>query len=63
MPRPFRVPIYPLVPAIFILVSAAMLVSAILYVGAGTWFSAVVLVLGGLVLIVLDKGVKRVSGP
>lgn len=63
VPRPFRVPLYPLVPAIFILVSAAMLASAILYVGAGTWFSAVVLVLGGVVLFVLDKGVKRVSGP
>jgi basic amino acid/polyamine antiporter, APA family len=53
--RPFRVPLYPLLPAVFILVSAAMLVSAILYVGAGTLFAAAVLALGAIVLVVLER--------
>jgi len=53
--RPFRVPLYPVLPALFILVSAAMLVSAILYVGAGTLFAAGVLALGGVVLVVLER--------
>jgi len=51
--RPFRVPLYPLVPAVFILASGAMLVSAILYVGAGAWFGAAVLVSGAVLVAIL----------
>jgi len=53
-PRPFRVPLYPALPLLFILVSAAMLVSAILYVGAGAWFAIAVLLVGGVLLVALD---------
>ena len=56
--RPFRVPLYPLVPAVFILASSAMLVSAILYVGAGAWFGLAVLAAGGLLLLTLKPGQK-----
>ncbi|MFN7181027.1 APC family permease [Hyphomonas sp.] len=45
-PRPFRVPLYPVLPALFILSSAAMLVSAILYVQGGAFFGMGVLLAG-----------------
>ncbi len=47
--RPFRVPLYPLVPVLFILSSAAMLVSAVLYVQVGAVFGVGVLLAGGLI--------------
>lgn len=46
VPRPFRVPLYPVLPLLFIASSSAMLVSAILYVGAGVLFGIGVLVIG-----------------
>ena len=52
-PRPFRVPLYPVVPAVFIIASGAMLVSAVLYVGAGAWFGAGVLLAGTVLIAVL----------
>lgn len=54
--RPFRVPLYPIVPGVFILTSIAMLVSAILYVGAGAWFGVAVLVAGAVLLVWLRPG-------
>ena len=56
--RPFRVPLYPLVPALFILSSGAMLVSAILYVQGGAFFGLGVLVAGLLLLPVLGRSGK-----
>ncbi|MFN3608120.1 MAG: APC family permease [Hyphomonas sp.] len=53
--RPFRVPFYPLVPALFILSSGAMLVSAILYVQGGAFFGLGVLVAGLALLPVLGR--------
>lgn len=50
-PRPFRVPLYPVLPLVFTLTSAAMLVSAILYVGAGAWFGIAVLGVGAVLLV------------
>lgn len=54
--RPFRVPLYPVLPALFILSSAAMLISAILYVQGGAFFGLGVLVAGLALLPVLDMG-------
>ncbi|MFN4225361.1 MAG: APC family permease [Hyphomonas sp.] len=48
--RPFRVPLYPALPALFILSSAAMLISAILYVQGGAFFGLGVLVAGLVIL-------------
>lgn len=52
--RPFRVPLYPVLPALFILSSAAMLISAILYVQGGAFFGLGVLVAGLVLLPLLD---------
>lgn len=48
--RPFRVPLYPLLPLLFILTSSAMLVSAVLYVQGGAFFGLGVLLVGLAVL-------------
>lgn len=56
--RPFRVPLYPLIPALFILSSSAMLVSAILYVQGGAFFGLGVLVAGLALLPVLGRSGK-----
>ena len=53
--RPFRVPLYPVVPALFVTVSSAMLLSAVLYVGAGAWFGAGVLMAGVAVILILKR--------
>lgn len=53
--RPFRVPLYPVVPALFVTVSSAMLLSAVLYVGAGAWFGAGVLLAGVAVILMLKQ--------
>lgn len=53
--RPFRVPLYPLIPALFILSSGAMLVSAILYVQGGAFFGLGVLLAGLVLLPVLGR--------
>jgi amino acid transporter len=53
--RPFRVPLYPVLPVLFILSSAAMLVSAILYVQGGAFFGLGVLVAGLGVVAVLGR--------
>ncbi|MBY9067331.1 amino acid permease [Hyphomonas sp. WL0036] len=49
-PRPFRVPLYPALPLLFILSSGAMLVSAILYVQGGAFFGLGILAAGGIAL-------------
>lgn len=54
--RPFRVPLYPVLPALFILSSGAMLISAILYVQGGAFFGLGVLVAGLVLLPVLGSG-------
>ena len=56
VPRPFRVPLYPLVPALFVLSSSAMLVSAVLYVQGGALFGLGVLLAGFLAIGSLGRG-------
>jgi len=53
--RPFRVPLYPLLPLLFILTSSAMLVSAVLYVQGGAFFGLGVLIVGLAVLPLLGR--------
>ncbi len=55
VPRPFRVPAYPLLPLLFIAVSVAMLVSALLYVRSGAWFGLAVLAAGLIFLAWADR--------
>ena len=53
-PRPFRVPLYPVLPALFCLTSAYMLWSSLTYTGAGALVGIAVLVLGGCILPLLS---------
>jgi len=53
--RPFRVPLYPVTPLIFIATCAYLLYSSLAYVGNGAWFGAAVLVAGA-ALLALDRG-------
>lgn len=52
-PRPVRVPLYPLVPAIFCLTSAYLLYASVAYTGLGALVGIGVLAAGGLVLMFL----------
>lgn len=57
-PRPFRVPFYPVVPLMFIAVTAWMLWSSLLYTGKGAWVGVFVLFSGVIPLglnLFLDK--------
>lgn len=57
--RPFRVPLYPVLPAFFILTSGAMLVSAVLYVQGGAFFGLGVLAAGLVLLPLLGRAGVR----
>ena len=50
-PRPFRVPGYPVVPAIFVLMCAYLLYSSLAYHGQHALVGLAVLAVGGLVLL------------
>jgi len=51
--RPFKVPLYPLLPAVFCLTSAYLLYSSVAYTGLGALAGLAVLVTGGLLLLIL----------
>ena len=53
--RPFRVPLYPVVPAIFCLTSLYLLYSSLAYTGAGAWVGGTVLIVGALVAMVAGR--------
>ena len=60
--RPFRVPLYPLLPILFVLASAAMLVSSLSYVTSDSRFGALVsigVLASGLVALVLVAAARR----
>ncbi|MFT4100836.1 MAG: amino acid permease [Burkholderiaceae bacterium] len=61
-PRPFRVPLYPVTPLIFIATCAYLLYSSLAYVGSGAWFGAGVLAVGA-VLLAFDRGRPGPAGP
>jgi amino acid transporter len=54
-PRPFKVPLYPLTPLIFILTCAYLLYSSLAYVRGGAWAGVAVLGIG-LALLLLGSG-------
>jgi basic amino acid/polyamine antiporter, APA family len=49
-PRPFRVPLYPITPAIFCATTAYLLWSSVIYTGWGAFAGVAVLVVGGAIL-------------
>lgn len=51
--RPFRVPFYPVLPAVFCATSAYLLYSSVAYTGASAWVGVAVLAVGGLMLLVI----------
>ncbi len=51
-PRPFKVPLYPITPILFILTCAYLLWSSLNYVKGGAWFGVGVIVVGALVMLV-----------
>lgn len=51
--RPFRVPFYPFLPAVFCATSAYLLYSSVAYTGASAWVGVAVLAVGGLMLLVI----------
>lgn len=53
-PRPFRVPLYPLLPLVFCATSAYLLYSSLAYTGTGALVGVVVLGVGALLLLRLD---------
>ena len=54
-PRPFKVPLYPLTPVIFVLTCAYLLYSSLVYVKGGAWAGVAVLA-GGFVLLLVGAG-------
>ena len=50
--RPFRVPLFPVLPAIFCLTSLYLLYSSLAYTGAGAWVGGTVLLFGALIAVV-----------
>jgi amino acid transporter len=60
-PRPFKVPLYPLTPAIFVLTCAYLLYSSLAYVKGGAWAGVGVLAVG-LVLLALGSGRRAAAG-
>lgn len=55
VPRPFRVPLYPVLPAVFVLTNAYLLYSSLAYTGRGALLGVAILSIGGLLLIPLQK--------
>lgn len=58
-PRPFRVPFYPITPALFCLTGAWMLYNSLAFTGRGALAGVVVLVLGLPVLLLARRSVGR----
>jgi amino acid transporter len=59
-PRPFKVPLYPLTPVIFILTCAYLLYSSLAYVKGGAWAGVGVLAVG-VVLLALGGGRRAIE--
>ncbi|WP_129791917.1 APC family permease [Sphingosinicella sp. CPCC 101087] len=54
-PRPFRVPLYPLLPLIFCATTFYLLYSSIAYTGVGALFGIIVLVAGAVPLLAVER--------
>lgn len=57
--RPFKVPLYPILPAIFCLSSGYLLYSSLMYTGIGALVGIVVLLTGGVLLFVFKVAGKQ----
>ncbi|WP_411287455.1 APC family permease [Phenylobacterium sp.] len=53
--RPFRVPLYPLLPALFVITNAYLLYSSLAYTGKGALLGVAVLAVGGLLILPLQS--------
>ena len=60
-PRPYRVPLYPLTPAIFVASCAYMLYSSLAYTGAGALVGVGILAAGAIVMLFGMRGAKADS--
>jgi len=60
-PRPFRVPLYPALPALFVLTNAYLLYSSLAYTGRGALLGLAVLAVGGLLMIPLHMSRKETT--
>lgn len=54
-PRPFKVPLYPILPAIFCLSSAYLMYSSLVYTGMGAFVGVGVLALGAVVMMFMKE--------
>jgi APA family basic amino acid/polyamine antiporter len=61
VPRPFRVPFYPVTPIVFCITCAYLLYSSLAYTGIGALVGVVVLATGGLLLIFLSSSTLNVK--
>jgi basic amino acid/polyamine antiporter, APA family len=61
-PRPYRVPLYPVTPAVFIASCAYMLYSSLAYTGAGALVGLGVLAAGGIIMVLGNRRERAVSG-
>jgi amino acid transporter len=57
--RPFRVPLYPIVPLLFCMTCGYMLQSSVVYTGIGALVGLTVLLVGGLLLLVTRCGHEK----
>ncbi len=58
-PRPFKVPLYPVLPLLFAAVCLYMLWSSLVYVKAGALVGVAVLLVGALLMLLLERGDRR----
>lgn len=61
--RPFRVPLYPVVPILFVITCAYLLYSSLAYTGLGATFGVGVLVVGAIILLLIDPRRKSSRSP
>lgn len=57
--RPYRVPLYPVTPIIFCLMSAYLLYSSIVFTGVGAFVGIGILLVGLIVLLVIERSTRR----
>ncbi len=62
VPRPFKVPLYPITPIIFILFSGYMLYSSLSYTGVGALVSVAILLFGWVFSFIFKKRVSKRIG-
>ena len=61
--RPFRVPLYPVLPLLFCATSAYLLYSSLAYTGMGALVGVGVLALGGVLLLFLEPSTRTQESP